>query len=173
MMSDGNIVTVGDLRIDVAARKAWLCGAPLRCERLSIKLLALMALRKDTVVTKRMVLRYLYPKGTVEAEQKIIDIAMCHLRKVLPPGYIETVWGRGSILRDREPNRRQNGRRWTPGRKAEVVAQVRAQSLSLPEAYGQYEISPEEFLEWDQSLEQHGIHGLFTTRVQEYARAPI
>jgi len=54
-----------------------------------------------------MFLNHLYG-GTDEPELKIIDVFVCKLRKKLAQAtggnhYIETVWGRGHMLRDPEP----------------------------------------------------------------------
>ena len=56
-------------------------------------------------LTKEMFLNHLYG-GMDEPELKIIDVFICKLRKKLSPeatggeNYIETVWGRGYVLRD-------------------------------------------------------------------------
>jgi two-component system cell cycle response regulator CtrA len=61
-------------------------------------------LRKGTTLTKEMFLNHLYG-GMDEPELKIIDVFICKLRKKLAEAtggdtYIETVWGRGYVLRD-------------------------------------------------------------------------
>jgi two-component system, cell cycle response regulator CtrA len=61
-------------------------------------------LRKGTTLTKEMFLNHLYG-GMDEPELKIIDVFVCKLRKKLAQAtggshYIETVWGRGYVLRD-------------------------------------------------------------------------
>ena len=66
-----------------------------------------MALRKGSTLTKAMFLNQLYG-GMDEPEPKIIDVFMCKLRKKLAEAsggqhYIETVWGRGYVLRELEP----------------------------------------------------------------------
>jgi two-component system, cell cycle response regulator CtrA len=63
-------------------------------------------LRKGTTLTKEMFLNHLYG-GMDEPELKIIDVFICKLRKKLSmacggENYIETVWGRGYVLRDPE-----------------------------------------------------------------------
>ena len=63
-----------------------------------------LALRKGTTLTKEMFLNHLYG-GMDEPELKIIDVFMCKMRKKLAKAsggknYIETVWGRGYVLRD-------------------------------------------------------------------------
>ena len=66
-------------------------------------MLELLSLRKGTSVTKEMFLTKLYG-GMDEPEIKIIDVFICKLRKKLAnasggKNYIETVWGRGYVLR--------------------------------------------------------------------------
>jgi two-component system, cell cycle response regulator CtrA len=64
----------------------------------------LLSLRKGTTLTKEMFLNHLYG-GMDEPELKIIDVFICKLRKKLQAAtngkhYIETVWGRGYVLRN-------------------------------------------------------------------------
>jgi len=67
-------------------------------------ILELLALRKGATLTKEMFLNHLYG-GIDEPELKIIDVFICKLRRKLSrllgdENCIETVWGRGYILRD-------------------------------------------------------------------------
>lgn len=67
-------------------------------------MLELLSLRKGTTLTKEMFLNHLYG-GMDEPELKIIDVFICKLRKKLAKAtggdtYIETVWGRGYVMRD-------------------------------------------------------------------------
>jgi len=50
--------------------------------------------------------------------------------------------------------------RWVSRRKAEIVAGVRGGLLSLAEAYERYELTPDEFLAWQDALDLFGIRGL-------------
>jgi len=59
-------------------------------------------------------------------------------------------------------------RRWVIRRKAEVVAAVRGGLLSLDEACARYTLTIEEFLSWQASIDEHGLAGLRTTRIQQY-----
>ena len=59
-------------------------------------------------------------------------------------------------------------RRWVIRRKAEVVAAVRGGLLSLDEACQRYTLTVEEFLSWQASIEEYGLAGLRTTRIQQY-----
>jgi hypothetical protein len=61
-----------------------------------------------------------------------------------------------------------NTRRWVPRRKAEVVHAVRGSLLSKDEAKKRYNITDEEYSEWETHYKEHGMAGLRVTRVQEY-----
>ena len=72
------------------------------------QMLELLSLRKGTTLTKEMFLNHLYG-GMDEPELKIIDVFICKLRKKLSvatggKNYIETVWGRGYVLREPDEN---------------------------------------------------------------------
>ena len=60
--------------------------------------------------------------------------------------------------------------RWVMRRKAEVIAAVRGGLLSLEEACSRYMLTVDEFLTWQSSIEQHGLAGLRTTRIQQYRK---
>ena len=62
-------------------------------------------------------------------------------------------------------------KRWVIRRKAEVVAGVRNGLISLDDACNRYKLSAEEFLSWQKLIEEHGMRGLRTTRLQQYRRA--
>src|ERR1039457_4632010 len=57
---------------------------------------------------------------------------------------------------------------WVIRRKAEVVAAVRGGLLSLEEACSLYILTVEEFLDWQRSIDRHGLAGLRATRTQQY-----
>ena len=74
-------------------------------------ILELLSLRKGMTVTKGMFLNHLYG-GKNEPHLKIIDVFICKLRKKLlvasgGKNYIETVWGRGYVMR--QPGNEQTG----------------------------------------------------------------
>ena len=62
-------------------------------------------------------------------------------------------------------------KRWVIRRKAEVIAAVRGGLLSLEEACTRYMLTVDEFLSWQLSIDQHGLAGLRTTRIQHYRKA--
>ena len=63
---------------------------------------------------------------------------------------------------------RAGTKRWVIRRKAEVVAAVRGGLLSLEEACRLYSLTADEFLSWQVSIDEHGLAGLRTTRIQQY-----
>jgi two-component system cell cycle response regulator CtrA len=70
------------------------------------QMLELLGLRQGKTVSKEQFLNHLYG-GIEEPEQKIIDVFICKLRKKLSRAsggkhYIETIWGRGYVLREDE-----------------------------------------------------------------------
>jgi len=58
--------------------------------------------------------------------------------------------------------------RWVIRRKAEVIAAVRGGLLSLEEACSRYMLTVDELLSWQSAMDQHGLAGLRTTRIQQY-----
>lgn len=58
--------------------------------------------------------------------------------------------------------------RWSVGRKANVVAAIKAGAISLEEAMRRYELSEEELLAWQEAVDSHGSEGLRLTYAQHY-----
>ena len=61
-----------------------------------------------------------------------------------------------------------NTDRWTPRRKAEVVAAVRGALLTFDEACARYGLAMEELIGWQRAVGRSGERGLRVTRLQEY-----
>lgn len=59
-------------------------------------------------------------------------------------------------------------KRWSPSRKAAVVAAARAGLISREEACARYLLSDEELVSWEKALDRNGVPGLRTTRQQSY-----
>lgn len=64
-------------------------------------------------------------------------------------------------------------KRWSPGRKAAVVAATRAGLISREEACARYLLSAEELASWEKAFDQNGVPGLRTTRQQSYRYAQL
>ena len=63
------------------------------------------------------------------------------------------------------------GAKWTPRRKAQIVAAVHAGVLDLEEACDRYTLTVDEFLGWQEAVDQEGLAGLSVRRRQERRRA--
>jgi hypothetical protein len=64
-------------------------------------------------------------------------------------------------------------KRWSPSRKAAVVAAARAGLISRDEACARYMMSNEELVAWERAYDQNGVPGLRTTRLQCYRYTQI
>ncbi|MFO0293175.1 MAG: response regulator transcription factor CtrA [Rhodospirillales bacterium] len=99
-----SIIKTGKLTINLDTRTVESNGTPIHLTGKEYGILELLSLRKGTTLTKEMFLNHLYG-GIDEPELKIIDVFVCKLRKKLSnacagDNYIETVWGRGYVLRE-------------------------------------------------------------------------
>ncbi len=102
-----NQIKVGErLVVNLDSRTVEVDSRPVHLTGKEYGILELLAVRKGTTLTKETFLNHLY-NGMDEPEIKIIDVFICKLRKKLEDSsgglnYIETVWGRGYVLRDPE-----------------------------------------------------------------------
>jgi len=99
-----SVVTIGDLVVNLDEKSVEAGGAWVHLTGKEYQIHEILALRKGTTLSKEMFLNHLYG-GMDEPELKIIDVFICKLRKKLANAsggrdYIETVWGRGYMLRE-------------------------------------------------------------------------
>jgi len=99
-----SVINTGKLKVNLDTRTVEVENKLLHLTGKEYGILELLSLRKGTTLTKEMFLNHLYG-GMDEPELKIIDVFVCKLRKKLSnatggENYIETVWGRGYVLRD-------------------------------------------------------------------------
>jgi two-component system cell cycle response regulator CtrA len=103
-----SIIKTGDIEVNLDGKTVEVRGNTVHLTGKEYQMLELLSLRKGTTLTKEMFLNHLYG-GMDEPELKIIDVFICKLRKKLSEAtgrenYIETVWGRGYVLRDPKPD---------------------------------------------------------------------
>ncbi len=99
-----SIIRCGRLLVNLDSHMVEIDSKQVHLTGKEYGILELLALRKGSTLTKEQFLNHLYG-GMDEPEQKIIDVFVCKLRKKLQDAsggsnYIETVWGRGYVLRD-------------------------------------------------------------------------
>ncbi len=94
---------VGELQLNQDSHDVMVAGKQVQLTGKEFAILELMVLRKGMVLTKEAFLNHLYG-GMDEPDMKIIDVFICKLRKKLAQSgadrLIETVWGRGYMIRE-------------------------------------------------------------------------
>lgn len=111
------VVKVGRLSVDLDARLGFIDERQVHLTTKEFAMLELLALRKGNTLSKEAFVNHLY-NGMDEPDPKIVDVFICRLRKKMSDmsdgdNYIETVWGRGYILRDpatAEPKKKAVGK---------------------------------------------------------------
>ena len=103
-----SVIRTGIVNVNLDAKTVEVGGVSVHLTGKEYQMLELLSLRKGTTLTKEMFLNHLYG-GMDEPELKIIDVFICKLRKKLAEAtggqnYIETVWGRGYVLREPSVN---------------------------------------------------------------------
>ena len=103
-----SIIKTGDIEVNLNGKTVEVRRNTVHLTGKEYQMLELLSLRKGTTLTKEMFLNHLYV-GMDEPELKIIDVFICKLRKKLSEAtgrenHIETVWGRGYVLRDPKPD---------------------------------------------------------------------
>jgi two-component system cell cycle response regulator CtrA len=103
-----SVINTDDLSINLDSKTVEINGARVHVTGKEYQMLELLALRKGTTLTKEMFLSHLYG-GMDEPEMKIVDVFICKLRRKLANAsggkhYIETVWGRGYVMREPSEN---------------------------------------------------------------------
>ncbi|MDP3371831.1 MAG: response regulator transcription factor [Candidatus Paracaedibacteraceae bacterium] len=99
-----SLIRTGRMTVNLQNRTASVDGSTINLTGKEYAILELLSLRKGTTLTKEMFLNHLYG-GMDEPELKIIDVFICKLRRKIAEALgddscIETVWGRGYVLRD-------------------------------------------------------------------------
>ena len=107
-----SVIQTGELEVDLDSKSASINGQTVNLTSKEYEILEVLSLRKGTTLTKEMFLNHLYG-GMDEPEIKIIDVFVCKLRKKLSKisggiEFVETVWGRGYVLRDPKENKIQH-----------------------------------------------------------------
>lgn len=109
-----SIIWTGKVAVNLDAKTVEVEGKTIHLTGKEYQMLELLSLRKGTTLTKEIFLNHLYG-GMDEPELKIIDVFICKLRKKIAQAtdnenYIQTVWGRGYVLKDPEPQQQPAAR---------------------------------------------------------------
>ena len=106
-----SVIQTGELVVNLDTKTVEVNSARVHLSSKEYQMLELLSLRKGTPLSKEMFLNHLYG-GIDEPEVKIIDVFICKLRKKLAnasngKNFVETLWGRGHVLRDPLEKRRE------------------------------------------------------------------
>lgn len=99
-------IAIDDLAVNLTEQRVSIGGVGVYLTAQEFKMIELLAIKLGKMVTKEMFMNHLY-SGRDEPEIKIIDVYICKVRRKLElasgnRNYIETIWGRGYILRRSE-----------------------------------------------------------------------
>lgn len=97
-------VKIGKMVVDMESKIVTIGDQVLPLTAKEYALIELLCLRKGMTVSKAQFLNHLYG-GMDEPEMKIIDVFLCKIRRKIQQlsggeQYIQTVWGRGYILKE-------------------------------------------------------------------------
>ena len=95
-----SVIRTGEIVVNLDAKTVEVDDERVHLTGKEYQMFELLSLRKGTTLTKEMFLNHLYGG---------MDVFICKLRKKLQNAtngnhYIETVWGRGYVLRDPRPS---------------------------------------------------------------------
>lgn len=98
------VVITGQMQVNLNTKVVTVAGKVLHLTGKEYALIELLCLRKGTTISKEQFLNHLYG-GMDEPEMKIIDVFLCKIRRKIEElsggeQYIQTVWGRGYILKE-------------------------------------------------------------------------
>jgi DNA-binding response OmpR family regulator len=99
------ILTADNLALDPAARTVRRGNRELRLTAREFSLLEYFMRRKNRVMTRAQIVEYVWPGG-FDGSSNIVDVYVNYLRAKIDQGderkLIQTVWGVGYVLRDKE-----------------------------------------------------------------------
>ena len=99
-----SVIQSGGLTLNIDNKTVEVNGIRVHLTAKEYQMMELLILRSGATISREMFLNHLYG-GLDEPDFKIIDVFICKLRKKLVSAsggknYIETVWGRGHVLRE-------------------------------------------------------------------------
>ena len=94
-------VTVGGVTLDMNLGRALLNGAPVALPQQEYKMLAYLMLSKDRVVSRTELVEHVYERDR-DPDSNVVDVLVGRIRRRLGADFIETVRGRGFLVRSRD-----------------------------------------------------------------------
>ena len=98
------LLSVGPVTIDMNLGRALLDGAPLALTQQEYKMLTYLMLSKDRVVSRSELAEHIYERDR-DPDSNVIDVLIGRIRRRIGGDFIETIRGRGFLIRSPDNDR--------------------------------------------------------------------
>lgn len=95
------LLSIGAVTIDMHQSRVLLDGHPLTLTQQEYKMLAYLMLSKDRVVSRSELIEHVYERDR-DPDSNVVDVLISRIRRRIGGDFIETVRGRGFLIRSRE-----------------------------------------------------------------------
>ncbi len=92
------LLTVGAITVDMNQGRVWVEGRPVTLTQQEYKMLAYLMLSKDRVVSRTELIEHVYARDR-DPDSNVVDVLIGRIRRRLGSELIETVRGRGFLIR--------------------------------------------------------------------------
>jgi len=92
------LLTVGAITVDMNQGRVWVDGRPVTLTQQEYKMLAYLMLSKDRVVSRTELIEHVYARDR-DPDSNVVDVLIGRIRRRLGSDLIETVRGRGFVIR--------------------------------------------------------------------------
>lgn len=92
------LLTVGAITVDMNQGRVWVDGRPVTLTQQEYKMLAYLMLSKDRVVSRTELIEHVYARDR-DPDSNVVDVLIGRIRRRLGTDLIETVRGRGFLIR--------------------------------------------------------------------------
>ena len=94
-----NLVEIGDVKIDTAARNVFLMDKPVELTAREYSLVEFLALHRGEVVTRTQLYEHLFDENE-SSLSNLLDVHVCNVRKKIGKDFIQTRRGQGYLLEE-------------------------------------------------------------------------
>lgn len=95
------LLSVGAVTVDMNLGRALVDGRPVSLTQQEYKMLAYLMLSKDRVVSRTELIEHVYERDR-DPDSNVVDVLIGRIRRRIGPDFIETVRGRGFLIRSRD-----------------------------------------------------------------------
>jgi two-component system OmpR family response regulator len=95
------LIEVGAVAVDMNLGRVTVDGSPVGLTQQEYKVLVYLMLSKDRIVTRTELVEHLYARDR-DPDSNVMDVLIGRIRRRLGADFIETVRGRGFLVRSRE-----------------------------------------------------------------------